>query len=557
MSSILDYMNQKIIRFLPLAFFLVISMPILAQVTGDYRSQSTGNWNSADTWQIYNGTDWENATTYPGQSSNVNTVTIGSDNTVTLNTNIENYVIDKLIIGDQSGGNDTLLLPDSGDFDVDIMLITIQHDGILKWVKNADLRLPEDAMIYNNGGQIETQKQNQCSASQLIWIGSRKFSACNGQGNSDYSFDELEAALPPPTSNGDITECADNPLQTLNANDTATPPSGAHVVWYNSDGDLVSPTLNTIGTATYYGESVDNNDDKIRSLFRTPVTLTIQPKPSISVSKSPSCDFWVISPTTYQLEVTVSEGTVTSTEGTVTNSSGNVWAITEVPSGTDIVVTVTNDNGCSEGLPVTAPNCACPVVDDPNSGGDPVYCEGDPIPTLTASVAFGETVDWYDAPSGGNLLAQGSTSYPPSGPGTYYAEARNIATNCRSGTRTAITLIKDTPATAIIGPDQAVFTGGNAIFTVTTTNADTYQWQVSTDGGIVFNNISDGTEYAGTQSTALTVKSIKLIKNGYQYRVLASKSGSACPPTISATALLTVKVETVVSNRRITYRVLE
>ncbi len=169
--------------------FLVVSFPMLAQVTGDYRSKATGNWSSASTWQIYNGTSWVNATSYPGQNSNVSTVTIGSGNTVTLNVDITSYTIDKLIIGDQSGGDDTLSLPDNGDFDVNIMIVSVQSDGILSWVKNADLHLPEGAQIYNNGGEITTDKN--CNASQNIYIGSNKFSNCNGNGGSDYSFDEV------------------------------------------------------------------------------------------------------------------------------------------------------------------------------------------------------------------------------------------------------------------------------------------------------------------------------------------------------------------------------
>lgn len=329
------------------------------------------------------------------------------------------------------------------------------------------------------------------------------------------------------------------------------------MVWYTatSGGSPVSPTLNTVGNVTYYGESVDNSDSSRRSLFRTAVKLTIRPRPTISVTSSPSCVFRLFSPTTYQLQVTVSSGTVTSTAGTVTNTSGNVWAITNVPSGTNIVVAVTDANGCTNQLPVTAPNCACPVVSAPTSGGNKSYCTGDAVPSITASVGVGQTVDWYNSASGGTLLLLGNTTYTPAGPGTFYAEARNTTTNCLSGARTAIIVTQDTPSTALIGPDQFVFTGGNAIFTVTTTNADTYQWQVSTDGGTVFNNISNGAEYAGTQSTALTVKSAGANKNGYRYRVLASKSGSSCPATFSSSALLTVKVKTVITNRRITYRV--
>ncbi len=553
MSTNSKCLSLKLKRTVLIVVFLVVGFPVLAQVTGDYRSKATGNWNSSTTWQIYNGSSWVNATSYPGQNSNVATVTIGSGNTVTLNVNITSYTIDQLIIGDQSGGNDTFSLPNNGDFDVNIMLIAVQSDGILTWVKNADLHLPEGAIIYNNGGQITTDKS--CNASQNIYIGANKFSNCNGNGGSDYSFEDIEEALPPPTSDGDITECDQNPMKTLTA--SATPPSGAYVVWYTatSGGSPVSPTLNTVGNVTYYGESVDNSDSNRRSLFRTGVQLTILSRPTMSVTSSPTCVFALFSPTTYQLEVTVSTGTVTSTAGTVTNTSGNVWAINNVPSGTNIVLTVTDDNGCTNQLPVTAPNCSCPVVSAPASGGDKSYCAGDAVPSITASVGLGETVDWYNSASGGTLLLLDNTSYTSSGPGTFYAEARNTTTNCLSGARTAIVVTQDSPSTATIGPDQSVFTGGNAIFTITTTNADTYQWQVSTDGGTVFNNITAGLNYAGTQTTALTVKAAGISKDGYRYQVLASKSGSSCPPTISSSALLTVRVKTVIMNRKVTYRV--
>lgn len=546
-------LRQNLRHLVATVLFLLCSLPILAQVTGDYRSKASGNWGSSSTWQMYNGITWINATSYPGQNSNVGTVTIGSGNTVTLNLDITTYTIDKLIIGDESGGTDTFSLPNNGDFNVNIMLVAIQSDGVLTWVKNADLRLPGDAIIYNNGGVIDTDQN--CNNSQRIYLGTREFSSCKGNGNYEFSFDEIEGALPPPTSDGDITECAENPIQTITA--SATPPSGAYVVWYtaSSGGSPVSPTLNTVGNVTYFGESVDNSDSSRRSLFRTAVELTILSRPTITVSESPSCEFGFFTPTTYNLEVTVSSGTVTSTAGTVTNTSGNVWAITGVPDQTDIVVTVTDANGCTNQLPVTAPNCFCPVVDAPTSGGDKSYCVGDPVPSISATVGSGETVDWYDAPNGGNLLLLDSTTYTPSGPGTFYAEARNRVTNCISGARTAIRISQESPSTAVIGPNQVIFTGGNAIFTVTTTNADTYQWQVSTDGGTLFSTIVNGAEYAGTQSNTLTVKTAGANKNGFRYRVLASKAASSCSATLSASALLTVKVGSVLTNSRITYRV--
>ncbi|WP_171017244.1 PA14 domain-containing protein [Maribacter sp. ACAM166] len=103
--------------------------------------------------------------------------------------------------------------------------------------------------------------------------------------------------------------------------------------------------------------------------------------------------------------------------------------------------------------------------------------------------------------------------------------------------------------------DQVVISGSQASFTSNWTNADTYQWQVSTDGGTIFNNILNGTEYAGTQSAALTVNISDVTKNGYRFRVSGFKSGASCPATTSVSALLTVEVETVITNRKITYRV--
>jgi len=103
--------------------------------------------------------------------------------------------------------------------------------------------------------------------------------------------------------------------------------------------------------------------------------------------------------------------------------------------------------------------------------------------------------------------------------------------------------------------DQTVLAGNNAVFTASVSNADTYQWQVSTNGGVSFSDISDGIEYMGTQTTNLTVNTVDIPKSGYRYRVVASNSTTGCTAINSNSALLTVNVRTVITNRRITYRV--
>lgn len=556
LRAILDANPFIPMKFLPLLRNLgIISCLALysvvnGQTTGDYRSVASGNWSSTAVWQIYNGVSWVNATSYPGENANTNQVLIGNGNTVTLNVNITLYTINNLIIGDNTGTDDILLLPDNGDFYVSLNTFAVESDGILEWVKNADISFPEGTIIYNNGGTISTSKS--CNSSQVIFIGNDKFSTCNGNGGSDYSFDDIESALSPPTSDGDITACEENPIQTLTA--SATPPSGAYVEWYNTSegGALVSPTLSTVGTITYYAESVDSSDTNRKSIFRTPVTLTIEDSPTIAISNAPSCNFFT---NTYELEVTVSNGNVTSTAGTVANISGNIWRISDIPSGTDSMATVTAANGCYVTLAVSAPDCACPAVNAPVSGGDMAYCTGDPVPSISVTVGPGETADWYDAASGGTLLESGNTSYTPSGAGLFYAETRNLNTGCLSNSRTGVTVTEELPATASMGPDLTVWVGNDAVFSFTASNANTYQWQISTDGGTVYTDLADNAFYQGTQTTALTVKNVEVSKNGYLFRVIVSNSMSSCPASNSSSALLTVQVRRVITNRKTTYRV--
>ena len=103
--------------------------------------------------------------------------------------------------------------------------------------------------------------------------------------------------------------------------------------------------------------------------------------------------------------------------------------------------------------------------------------------------------------------------------------------------------------------NQTVFVGANATFNTTATNVSTYQWQVSTDSGSTFSNISNGTDYFGAQTSSLSVLNTDLTKNGFLYRVILTNANYICDETTSTNALLSVKVKTVITNRRITYRV--
>jgi hypothetical protein len=116
-------------------------------------------------------------------------------------------------------------------------------------------------------------------------------------------------------------------------------------------------------------------------------------------------------------------------------------------------VTVTSANGCfdTDFVEITQ-DVDLPAA--PTSGGDQSDCSLDPIQTLTASASVdsGQTLTWYDAPSGGSVVLDPSLSSV--GSITYYAEASDDITGCVSLTRTAVSLeIFAVPDAPISGGD--------------------------------------------------------------------------------------------------------
>ena len=110
------------------------------------------------------------------------------------------------------------------------------------------------------------------------------------------------------------------------------------------------------------------------------------------------------------------------------------------------------------------------------------------------------------------------------------------------------------PTITVDPMNSVTFVNTNDTFS-STDDGDDHQWQVSTDGGATFNDIVDGPEYTGTGTNTVTIIAPGMDKNGHQYRVVITSNTFVCGETISAPALLTVGPRTIITNRRITYRV--
>ena len=239
------------------------------------------------------------------------------------------------------------------------------------------------------------------------------------------------------------------------------------------------------------------------------ITNFVNVLPFIIITTPPACSADI---KTYSLSVTVSSGIVTSTSGIVTNTGGNIWSITGVPSGTNITLTVTDGNGCANTMVVTAPNCTCPAVLAPVSGGDKSYCEAGLIPAITATVLTGETVDWYSSSSGGTLLKSGSLSYTPSAAGTYYAMARNTTSGCVSSTRTPVTVtMNPLPTPTLTSSDgDNIFCAGTSV-TFTAGGGTNYNFRVA---GISVQNGASATYTTSTLTNGQIVDVIVTNANG-------------------------------------------
>ncbi len=182
-----------------------------------------------------------------------------------------------------------------------------------------------------------------------------------------------------------------------------------------------------------------------------------------------------------------------------------------VPLGATIIsgqgtnsITVNFASGASSGnVSVSASNGVCNTAPSnllitvgstsiaaPTGGGNQsqAVCPGVSIPTLTAtaSVPAGHTLRWYDATTGGNIVANPTLSN--AGTVTYFAASVNNLTGCESSARTPVTLtIVAVPAASIIPSGPTTFCQGGAVL-LTANTGSSYSWSTgATTGSIIVN----------------------------------------------------------------------
>lgn len=110
-----------------------------------------------------------------------------------------------------------------------------------------------------------------------------------------------------------------------------------------------------------------------------------------------------------------------------------------------------------------------------------------------------------------------------------------------------------TPSISTQPLDATACSGCNTSFSVGATNTDTYQWQLF--NGSVWVDLADTGIYSGTTTNTLSITNVTMGEDNNQYWAIASNSNYICASVTSDVAILTIMVNMVITNRRITIRV--
>jgi hypothetical protein len=296
---------------------------------------------------------------------------------------------------------------------------------------------------------------------------------------------------------------------------SATASSGV-VNWYNmaSGGTLLGTgntyTTPSISSTTSYWVAALGSGCETQT--RTEVIATINAIPTItSVTNGSNCGAGTVT-----ISAAASTGTVewyTASSGGSSLGSGNNFTTPSIGTTTNYYASA-NNNGCisaSRSL-VVASIYPIPTI---ISVTDDSRC-GNGIVTLDATASAG-TINWYDAPTNGNLVHSG-TSYSPilSSTTTFYVDA--TSNGCISNSRTPVTAtITSIPSGNLVSNDgDNIICDGQSI-TFTANGGSSYNFLV--------NSVSKQNGVSPTYTT-------NLLANGDQISVVASNSG--CNTTYSS-----------------------
>lgn len=165
---------------------------------------------------------------------------------------------------------------------------------------------------------------------------------------------------------------------------------------------------------------------------------------------------------------------------------------------------------------------------------------GEPAPTAQWQLSSDGGVTWTDI-SGATSATLPLEGVPAKDDGNEY---RVVFANSRgTATSSAATLtVQTAPLVSLEPAGETIDAGGEAVFTTSAGGnpAPAVQWQVSSDSGASWNDLSAGSGVSGATSSTLTLTNVPSGDDGYRYRAVFSNAADVAGVD-SAAATLTVQ----------------
>jgi subtilisin-like proprotein convertase family protein len=186
-------------------------------------------------------------------------------------------------------------------------------------------------------------------------------------------------------------------------------------------------------------------------------------------------------------------------------------------------------------------------------------CETAPASFTANGTGTGTSLQWQVSTDGGTNWTNLTNAAPYSGVTSGILTVNSAATSMNnnryrltiSGTCTpaansgsAVLTVTAAPTITTNPSNTSICSGANTSFTAATTGS-TLQWQLSTDGGTSWVNITNVAPYTGATTGTLNITAAAAAMNGNRYRLTAS--GTCSPAATSAAALLTINPPPVVN----------
>ena len=244
--------------------------------------------------------------------------------------------------------------------------------------------------------------------------------------------------------------------------------------------------------------------------------------------------------------------TYTLAYSTSSTFASNVTAITNIASGTTTraisgLTPATNyyyrvkvvNAGGSSAWSATKQTTTKPSA--PPAPGAPTQACGSTTYPAYGSGAPYNTYYWQTTANGNSTANPGTSSFTVTASGTYYVRALSGTSNWSAATPVNAVVINN-PVITAQPANKTVANGNTATFSVTATDAGSYQWQENNSGGWV--DITDGGNYSGATTATLSVANANIGMDGYTYRVVVGGTAPCNGTVTSSAATLTVTVVT-------------